>query len=80
MFSREELQALDPAYFNIITADEFDVTIMSRNTGHYWYLHNPEYPNKGTVIIFHLIRTLWLCELSALKPLIIKDCRNKKFA
>ncbi|MBO6205922.1 MAG: hypothetical protein J6O73_03185 [Lachnospiraceae bacterium] len=53
MFSREELQSLDPKYFDIITVDECDVTIMSRNTGHYWYLHNPEYPDKGTVIIFH---------------------------
>lgn len=26
---------------------------MSSNTGHYWYLHNPEYPEQGTVIIFH---------------------------
>lgn len=26
---------------------------MSRNTGHYWYLYNPEYPEKGTVVIFH---------------------------
>ena len=22
-----------------------------RNTGHYRYLHNPEYPEQGTVII-----------------------------
>ena len=53
IFCREELQSLDPVYFNIITVDEFDVTVMSRNTGHYWYLHNPEYPDNGTVIIFH---------------------------
>ena len=24
-----------------------------RNTGHFWYLHNPEYPEKGTIILFH---------------------------
>ena len=53
MFSNEDLKCLDPAYFSIITTDVYDVTIMSRNTGHYWYLHNPEYPNQGTVIIFH---------------------------
>lgn len=23
------------------------------NTGHFWYLHNPEYPEKGTIILFH---------------------------
>ena len=53
MFSNEDLKYLDPEYFNIITTDAYDVTIMSRNTGHYWYLHNPEYPKRGTVIIFH---------------------------
>ena len=53
VFSPEELQSLDRAYFSIITADEYDITIMSRCTGHYWYLHNPEYPDQGTVIVFH---------------------------
>ena len=53
MFSSEDLKSLDPQYFSIISTDAYDVTIMSRNTGHYWYLHNPEYPEKGTVIIFH---------------------------
>ena len=53
MFSSEDLKSLDLQYFSIISTDAYDVTIMSRNTGHYWYLHNPEYPEKGTVIIFH---------------------------
>lgn len=53
MFSNNDLKCLDPEYFNIITTDAYDVTIMSRNTGHYWYLHNPEYPEQGMVIIFH---------------------------
>ena len=53
MFDADDLKCLDPKYFNIIATDAYDVTIMSRNTGHYWYLHNPEYPEKGTVIIFH---------------------------
>ena len=50
MFNSEDLKCLDPQYFIIIATDAFDVTIMSRNTGHYWYLHNPEYPEQGTVI------------------------------
>nr|WP_243426953.1 hypothetical protein [Mediterraneibacter glycyrrhizinilyticus] len=50
MFSPEDLQSLDRNYFSVIVADEYDVTIMSRNTGHFWYLHNPEYPEKGTKI------------------------------
>ena len=44
MFNTEDLKCLNPKYFNIIAVDDYDVTIMSRNTGHYWYLHNPEYP------------------------------------
>ncbi len=53
MFSTEDLRCLDPDYFVIIYADLYDVTIKSKNTGHYWYLHNPEYPEDGTTIIFH---------------------------
>ena len=53
MFSKEELKSLDTKYFAIIVADEYDVTVMSRNTGHYWYIHNPEYPEKGSCVIFH---------------------------
>ena len=46
MFSPEDLQSLDRNNFSVIVADEYDVTIMSRNTGHFWYLHNPEYPGR----------------------------------
>lgn len=53
MFSKEELKSLDTKYFAVIVADGYDVTVMSRNTGHYWYIHNPEYPGKGSCVIFH---------------------------
>lgn len=53
MFNKKDFQCLDTNYFQIINVNKYDVTIMSKNTGHYWYLHNPEYPEKGTVIIFH---------------------------
>lgn len=53
MFSNDDLKCLEPKYFSIITTDVYDATSMSKNTEHYWYLHNPEYPEKGTVIIFH---------------------------
>ena len=53
MFSKEELKSLDRKYFAVIAVDEYDVTVMSRNTGHYWYIHNPEYPGKGSCVIFH---------------------------
>lgn len=53
MFSNEDLKCLDSKYFSIINTDAYDVTVMSRNTRHYWYLHNPEYPEQGKVIVFH---------------------------
>lgn len=53
MFSTEELAALDRSYFSVICADAYDVAIMSKNTGHVWYIHNPEYPEPGNCIIFH---------------------------
>ena len=53
MFNTEDLMCLDFEYFNSIAVDDYEVTIMSRNTGHYWYLHNPEYQVEGTVVIFH---------------------------
>lgn len=53
MFSREDLECLDPGYFEIIYMGDRDVTIMSRNIGYVWYIHNPEYPLPGSCIIFH---------------------------
>ena len=53
MFDSKQLKQVDPAYFNIIVADDMDVTIQSRNTGHYWYLHCTGYPNEGSCVIFH---------------------------
>ena len=53
MFNSDDLKCLDPAYFNIIAVDDYDVTIMSRNTGHYWYIHNCEWPDVGSVVVFH---------------------------
>ena len=46
MFSREDLECLDPGYFEIIYMDDRDVTIISRNTRHMWYIHNPEIPMR----------------------------------
>ena len=49
MFNNDNLKCLDLAYFNIIAVDDYDVTIMSRNTGYYWY----EWPDVGSVVVFH---------------------------
>lgn len=53
MFSTEQIQQVDPAYFNIILASDTDITIQSKNTGHYWYLHCTGYPSEGSCVIFH---------------------------
>ena len=39
MFSQEELNSVDPKYFNIILLNPYDVTVQGKNTGHYWRLH-----------------------------------------
>lgn len=41
MFDAKDLECLDPEYFSIIMVNEYDVTVMSRNTGHYWYVIVP---------------------------------------
>ena len=46
MFEQKSLDKIDGDYFNIIIADSQDVTIQSRNTGHYWYLHCAGYPTE----------------------------------
>ena len=53
MFDEESLRKIDSTYFNIILADDRDVTIQSRNTGHYWYLHCAGYPTEQALVIFH---------------------------
>ncbi len=80
MFTTEELQAIDAKYFRMIVLDPYDLTIQSKCTGHYWYLHSTGYPSDGSCIIFHIIRTLWLYELFVEKALNFQYSRNKKFA
>lgn len=36
------LKELDSNYFSIVTKDCYDVTIMFKNTGNIWYIHNSE--------------------------------------
>lgn len=53
MFDAKELESLDATYFTVIYKDPFDVTIRSKNTGHFWSLHSPDCPDNNVVIIFH---------------------------
>lgn len=53
MFDTKDLDAISQEYFNIICTSEYDVTVQSKNTGHFWYLHNTDYPAEGNCVIFH---------------------------
>ena len=53
MYTRQELEAMDRSYFEIIVADEYDVILMSRNTRHIWYLRNVELPDGEVTVILH---------------------------
>lgn len=58
MFNEQTLAQIDKQYFNVIMMDDKDVTIQSRNTGHYWYLHCTEYPQEESLVLFHKHRFL----------------------
>lgn len=53
MFDTKDLDAIFQEYFNIICTSEYDVTVQSKNTGHFWYLHNVTQPNANACVIFH---------------------------
>ena len=38
MFDVKELESLDERYFSVIYKDLYDITIRSKNTGHFWSL------------------------------------------
>ena len=53
MFRTENLAKIDRDYFNVIVMNDMDVTVQSKNTGHYWYLHCAGYPTEEALVIFH---------------------------
>ena len=53
MYTRQELNAIDRSYFEVIIADEYEVTLMSRNTRHVWHLRNVELPDGEVTVILH---------------------------
>lgn len=53
MFDTKDLEAISRDYFNVICTSEFDVSVQSKNTGHFWYLHNITQPNVNACVIFH---------------------------
>lgn len=53
MYTRQELEAIDRSYFEVIIADEYDVTLMSRNTLHIWHFRNVELLDGEATVILH---------------------------
>lgn len=53
MFTAEELQAIDRKYFTVIVADAYDVTLVSNNTRHVWYIHNVELTDCNLCLDYH---------------------------
>lgn len=53
MFTTEELQAIDRKYFTVIVADAYDVTLISNNTKHVWYIHNVELADRNFCLVYH---------------------------
>ena len=50
MFDEKDWKCLDPERFNIIIVDEYDVTVMSQNTGHYRYVYCTDVPGDMACI------------------------------
>lgn len=53
MFTAKELASLDRKYFTVIIADEYDVTLISNNTRHVWFLRSVELPEQPICLIYH---------------------------
>lgn len=53
MFAAEELQSIDREYFTVIVADAYDVTLISNNTRHVWYIHNVELTDRNLCMVYH---------------------------
>ncbi len=53
MFSEKDLSAIDRKYFIVVVANEYDVTLISNNTRHVWYIHSAELLDRELCIVFH---------------------------
>lgn len=51
MFATEELQVIDRKYFTVIVADAYDLTLISNNTKHVWYIRNVELKNRNICLV-----------------------------
>ena len=53
MYTQQELDGIDKKYFSVILMNEYDITLMSKNTHHVWQLYNVELPDGEITVIFH---------------------------
>ena len=53
MFTVKELQKIDRTYFTVVLADAYDVTLISNNTKHVWYIHSVELSDRDLCLIYH---------------------------
>lgn len=53
MYTQQELAGIDTKYFTVILMNEYDITLMSKNTHHVWQLHNVELPDGDVIVTFH---------------------------
>lgn len=53
MYTQHELDGLDRKYFYVILADQYDITLLSKNTHHIWQLHSVELPDGQMIVTFH---------------------------
>lgn len=53
MYTQQELRSLDRNYFDVIVANDYDITLLSKNTRHMWQLHSVELPDGPLIVLFH---------------------------
>lgn len=53
MFTRNDIQKIDRAYFTVKFAGCYGVTIQSKNTKHCWYITSEDYGSTSTCTIYH---------------------------
>ena len=52
-FMEREIESLKKKFEVVIVANEYDITLVSNNTHHVWYIHNVELPDRELCIVFH---------------------------
>lgn len=63
LFKKEDIESIDRKYFTVIVANEYDITLVSNNTHHVWYIHNVELPDMELCIQYNFIEK-FICDLS----------------